>query len=61
MTLATMHPERCPDCDGLLGNEYWWEDALIRAGGYGATRHTLVSACLTCGYWHRRVVTEVAP
>lgn len=61
MALATIDPMRCLDCDAPMGYEYRWEDALIRAGGYGATRHTFITSCPACDYWHRRIVVEVAP
>ncbi len=50
MTLAVVDPDACPDCGGLLATLTAGQPALIRHGGYGATRRTAVRYCAICPY-----------
>lgn len=50
----------CPDCGDTLTTQTIAEAALIRHGGYGATRSTRRLFCL-CGWALTIEVTEVRP
>lgn len=50
MTLAVLDLTRCPECSGPLAQHTVAEPALLRHGGYGATRTTESLSCLEgCG------------
>jgi hypothetical protein len=50
VNLTPLPPELCPDCGEVLADDIAWEEpALLRHGGYGATRRT-VRRCCPCGW-----------
>jgi hypothetical protein len=61
--LVPLDRERCPDCGSDLGVITLDEPALVRHGGYGATRQTITVHCLNeeCRWFLRRSVTETNP
>lgn len=61
MTLVALDTDLCPDCGLPLLSGEWHEAALLRAGGYGATRRTSVRSCAECGYEITTEVAEVRP
>lgn len=61
MTLVPLRHDRCPDCDGCLGQLVIWQRALLRHAGYGATLRSVVRRCGACG-WHMEAErSEVTP
>lgn len=61
MTLATREPWQCPDCDTELTLQIVDQPAIVRHGGYGATRRTITRHCTTCGYTLNHIITETTP
>ena len=61
MTLATLDPGGCPSCGEPLDQEQVDQPALVRHGGYGATRRTITRHCSTCGYSLNHVTQETRP
>lgn len=61
--LERVDPERCPDCDGPVSYWRWSQPALLRHGGYGATRQVTARYCLRRGCGWSLVVddSEVRP
>jgi hypothetical protein len=51
----------CPECEGGLEATIVMEPALVRIGGYGATRKTTLQGCRACGWTRTIEVTEVRP
>lgn len=50
MTLVQLDASSCPECDGTLVEHIADEPALLRHGGYGATRRTRRRSCVQCGW-----------
>jgi endogenous inhibitor of DNA gyrase (YacG/DUF329 family) len=61
MTLATTDPARCPACGAEVTDEQVDQPALIRHGGYGATRRTVTRHCPGCGYSLNHTTSETRP
>ncbi|MCI0635548.1 MAG: hypothetical protein L0206_16785 [Actinobacteria bacterium] len=61
MTLAVVDPDVCPECGGRLETLAVGQPALIRHGGYGATRRTAVRFCTTCPYALSTETSEARP
>jgi hypothetical protein len=61
VTLATVDPDVCPECSNRLETMYVSEPAIVRHGGYGATRRTSVRYCVVCPYSRHAETSEVRP
>lgn len=48
--LVALDRDRCPRDGATLEQVTWYEPALIRHGGYGATRKTVQKLCPACGW-----------
>ena len=59
--LALIPHDNCPDCGAILRTRTVAEPALLRHGGYGATRETTTRVCDVCGWSHVPAAGEVAP
>ena len=61
--LVPLDPTSCPLCGHRVVELSFDEPALIRGGGYGATRRTTVAVCMAerCRWHVTRNVTEVRP
>lgn len=53
--------DTCPDCEYELRLVAFTEPALVRAGGYGASRRTTKLRCEQCGWSTDVEITEVSP
>ncbi len=60
MTVATLDPDRCPNCGDDLHHLGWEQPALLRHAGYGATERTRIRVC-RCGWWLTVERGEVRP
>lgn len=60
MSLVLIDLVACPACGGELDSEQVDEDALLRHGGYGATRTSVRFHC-ACGWTLLRQVSETRP
>lgn len=64
-SLALVHvptDSSCPRCGQPTHDETFWEPALLRHGGYGATRRTITRTCTGDCPWSVTVeVTEERP
>ncbi len=61
MTLVVVDPAVCPACTSPTATVTIDEPAIVRHGGYGATRTTTVAFCSDCGWSLVRNVTETNP
>lgn len=61
MSVATLDGDRCPDCGGALTPIITEQPAIVRHGGYGATRRDTVKRCGACGWALHSDTTEVRP
>jgi predicted RNA-binding Zn-ribbon protein involved in translation (DUF1610 family) len=61
VTVEQVDLDRCPTCGTALGDQTVTEPALLRHGGYGASRETTVTACPGCGWHITRQINEVRP
>ncbi len=61
--LVALDSTLCPNCAAPVSLLTVLEPALLRGGGYGATRKRVLARCseLRCGYPHEREVSEVRP
>lgn len=64
--LVVQDTDRCPLCLSPLQRESFVEDALLRHGGYGASRETTTAYCSRlldrwCSWWMTVSVAEVRP
>jgi hypothetical protein len=50
VTLVTLDPALCPTCGAVLSTGSWDEPALLRHGGYGASRRTTARYCGNCSF-----------
>jgi hypothetical protein len=60
VTAVAVDPTRCPDCGRPLMVDATEQPALLRHGGYGATRRTVARLC-PCGWHLVASIGEVAP
>lgn len=60
MTLVVTDPTRCPECGSELARQTASEPALVRSGGYGATRETVTAWC-GCGWALTVAISETRP
>jgi hypothetical protein len=49
MTIATTDGS-CPDCGTNLTEHTWEQLPLLRGGGHGAARRTVLRTCPECGW-----------
>lgn len=57
-----IRPATCPSCSSTDLRLFTVDQpALLRHGGYGETKRTLISACSTCGHAGIYAVLSVAP
>lgn len=63
MNVAVVDPDRCPDCGGTLESVTVDQPAIVRHGGYGATRRLTVRYCpdIFCGYHRHHETSEIRP
>lgn len=63
MTLAVVDPSVCPDCGTPLELEHVDQPAIVRHGGYGATRRTTTRHCPRpgCGWALNHQTSEHRP
>jgi len=63
MSLVAIPPDLCPRCGHFTREVIVEEPALLRHGGYGATRQTVTVVCDTdgCGWTHTPRSGEIAP
>lgn len=61
--LVALDPAVCPDCGAATVPMTVHEPALLRHGGYGATRRTITMRCVgvRCSWSMETDVTEVNP
>lgn len=59
--LICLDPSLCPECSTSLDSLVQDEPALLRHGGYGATRRTTFGRCGGCGWVILASVEEVRP
>lgn len=59
--LVAVDLESCPECEAILDVVICHEPALLRGGGYGATRRIIRLACNLCGFGMTRETSEVRP
>jgi hypothetical protein len=48
VSLVPVTPGVCPDCGDELSTGSWDQPALVRHGGHGGTRRTVVRWCPNC-------------
>lgn len=60
MTLVAIPADRCPACGAGTHDTPVEQPALLRHGGYGATRRTVLRSC-RCGWMLLAEVSEVWP
>lgn len=53
--------DRCPDCGGELSTITVEQPAIVRHGGYGATRVHSIRKCVDCGWSLHEETSEVRP
>ena len=59
--LVPLSTDSCPSCGAPTASAVIHEPALLRAGGYGATRRTTQILCPDCPWHLESEVTEVTP
>lgn len=59
--LVPLSPDVCPTCGHHLDVERMHEPALIRHGGFGATRRSVRRHCPGCGWSLIAETTEESP
>jgi len=60
MSLVAFDNGVCPDCGLELIRNEWTQQPLLRHGGYGAARKSIVLSCI-CGYASLRERSDVKP
>lgn len=61
MTLVIIPADGCPACGSTTTSTEWHEPALVRHGGYGATRSTVLRTCPRCDWALVSEISETAP
>lgn len=61
VSLVPIDRHLCPDCGEELASTTTEQPALLRHGGYGATRQDRVRHCPSCGFRLHAEQNEVRP
>lgn len=59
--LVVLDPTVCPACTSPVRDVTWDQPALLRHGGYGATRRVVQRTCDRCGWTLRIRIDEIRP
>lgn len=59
--MVSTDPNICPECGSDVTRMTVETSALLRGGGYGATKRTVADFCTQCDWMLNRVVEEVKP
>lgn len=61
MSLVALDPDVCPSCGATLSRVSWYQDAILRHGGYGATERRTARVCPSCAWTLPHDVQAVPP